>query len=177
MSKNELKTFEPNWLKPNFNEIPDALKKQPWAVWKAEPRLKDNKPTGKYNKAPRNPISGVKVGANQPEKFGTFKEAREAYESGRYTGVGVLLTGNGITGIDIDDASDLIKSRPEIKKWIGDAINCGAYCERSPSGNGYRLFIYATLPNGCRKKAGPLEIYDDVRFLTITGQKVMEVNK
>jgi primase-polymerase (primpol)-like protein len=173
MSKNKIETKRLNWLEPQFQNIPDELKKQQWAVWKAEPRLdRDGNPTGKYNKAPRNPLSGIKVGANQPEKFGTFKEAREAYETGRYTGVGVLLTGNGITGIDIDDAAKLIKERPEIKQWLKDAIDCGAHCEISPSGEGYRAFIYASLPQGCRKKVGPLEIYNDVRFLTVTGNIV-----
>lgn len=172
MSKNELKTFEPNWLKPNFNEIPDALKKQPWAVWKAEPRIKDEKPTGKYNKAPRNPTTGRKVGANKPDDFGTYAQAIEAYGTGHYTGVGVLLTGNGITGVDIDDAPETLSKYKDIQDWLEHAIDSGAYCEKSPSGNGFRLFIYAALPKNCRKKFGPLEIYDDVRFLTVTGNIV-----
>ena len=86
--------------------------------------------------------------------------------------MGVLLTGNGITGVDIDDATQLIKERSEIKKWLENAVNCGAYCEKSPSGNGYRVFIYAALPSGSRKKVGSLEIYDDARFLTVTGNIV-----
>lgn len=177
MFKNETEITQQNWLKPNFNEIPEALKNQPWAVWKAEPRLKDNLPTGKYNKAPRNPLTGIKVGANQPDKFGTFEQAKAAYKTGNYTGVGVLLTGNGITGIDIDDAPITLKDQPDVKKWLEGAIICGAYCEHSPSGNGYRLFIYAALPANCRKKFGSLEIYDDVRFLTITGHSINEVQK
>ena len=173
MSKSEIKTIQPNWLAPQFENIPEELKRQPWAAWKAEPRLdRDGKPTGKYNKAPRNPLTGIKVGANQPEKFGTFEEAKEAYATGRYTGIGVLLTGSGITGVDIDDARESLQERPGIKKWIQDAIDCGVYCEISPSGNGYRAFIYASLPQGCRKKVGPLEIYDDARFLTVTGNIV-----
>ena len=88
-----------NFLAPQLANIPDALKQQPWAVWIAEPR--DGKP-GKFSKAPRCPKGGYRVGANQPEKFGTFAEAHAAYEAGRYTGVGVLLTGNGIIGVDID---------------------------------------------------------------------------
>ena len=173
MSKNEIKTSKSNWLKPQFENIPEELKEQPWAVWKAEPRLdRDGKPTGKYNKAPLNPLTGYKVGTDKPEKFGSFHEAMQAYATGRYTGIGVLLTGNGITGVDIDDAPELLKERPEIKKWLQDAIDCGAYCEISPSGNGYRAFIYASLPQGCRKKVGQLEIYSDVRFLTVTGNIV-----
>ena len=173
MSKNEIKTSKKNWLKPKFENIPQELKQQPWAVWKAEPRLdRDGNPTGKYNKAPLNPLTGFRVGSNQPEKFGNFEQAKEAYASGRYTGIGVLLTGNGITGVDIDNATESLQQQPEIKKWLEDAIDCGVYCEISPSGNGYRAFVYASLPEGCRKKDGPLEIYDDARFLTVTGNIV-----
>ncbi|BDX22235.1 hypothetical protein TUM22923_15560 [Polynucleobacter sp. TUM22923] len=163
------KSNEATWLKPLFKNIPEALKKQGWAVWKAEPR--EGK-IGKFNKAPINPLTGNKVGSNQPGKFITYEQAKAAYEAGSYTGVGVLLTGNGIIGIDIDDAEELFKLRPEIKEWVDGAISEGAYCEISPSGNGYRLFVYGKLPVDCRKKQGGLEIYDDVRFLTVTGNVI-----
>lgn len=159
---------EPNWLKPTLGNIPDALKQQPWAVWKAEPR--PNNPD-KYNKAPCCPTSGYKIGTNQPEKFGTFDAAKATYDRGGYTGVGVLLTGNGIIGVDIDDAVDTFKSKPEVHRWLLAAIKEGAYCEQSPSGSGLRLFMAGTLP-GSGRKTGPLEIYDDVRFLTVTGHAV-----
>ena len=41
-----------NWLKPEFENIPEELEAQPWAVWTAEPR--PNNPN-KFNKAPRSP--------------------------------------------------------------------------------------------------------------------------
>ena len=173
MSKNEINIANLTWLKPQLENIPEELKRQPWAVWKAEPRLdRDGRPTGKYNKAPLNPLTGYKVGANQPEKFGSFNQAVQAYETGRYTGVGVLLTGNGITGVDIDDAPKTLKDRPEVLEWIQQAVDAGAYCELSPSGKGFRVFIHAKLPIGSKNKVGPLEIYDDARFLTITGHSI-----
>lgn len=163
-------TFKkPIWLEPKFENIPFELQQLPWAVWKADPRLdeKDN-PTGKWNKAPRSPRTGVKIGANKPELFGTFQEAKTAFESGMYTGVGVLLTGCGITGFDIDNAKELTKDRPEVKAWLKTASESNVYCEVSPSGNGVRLFTHGKLNSGGRKHNG-LEIYDNVRFLTITG--------
>jgi len=160
---------EPNWLTPKFENIPDELKSQPWAVWIAEPRLdRDGMPTGKWNKAPKNPITGIKIGANQPEAFGTYDEAKKAYESGVYTGIGVLLTGSGITGIDIDNAGQLIKEGRPIINWLAKAIIDGIYCEVSPSRTGLRIFVRGKLSLGGRKHDS-LEIYDDKRFLTITG--------
>ena len=164
------KIVEPDWLEPDFNNIPDELKKLPWGVWQAESRLdKNGNPTGKYNKAPRNPLTGIKIGANQPEAFGTFEEAKQAYESGSYTGVGVLLTGNGIIGMDLDNIPKLLKENPEVKEWIESAVNSGLYCEISPSRKGLRSFTYGEIPEGCQKKKGGFEIYDRDRFLTVTG--------
>ena len=163
----------PNWLTPIFSNIPDELKSQPWGVWKAEPRLdKSGNPTGKWGKAPRNPISGINIGANQPQAFGSYEEAKQAYEEGGYTGVGVLLTGSGIVGIDLDDCRSLMKARPEIVEWLEKAIDGGIYCEKSPSGKGFRLFTLGQLPIGCPKRHGSLEIYDDVRFLSVTGHQI-----
>lgn len=161
---------EPNWLQPKFENIPEELQKQPWAVWKAEQKFdRQGSPTGKWGKAPRNPTSGIMVGADKPHLFGTFKEAKKAYESGRYTGVGVLLTGNGIIGVDIDDAAELFKQKPHIKEWVRQAIKAGVYCEISPSNSGFRLFTHGCL-DGRGRKDDRVEIYDDKRFLTVTGQ-------
>jgi primase-polymerase (primpol)-like protein len=154
-----------NWLKPEFENIPEELEAQPWAVWTAEPR--PNNPN-KFNKAPRSPVTGYKIGANKPELFGTFQEAKTAYASGKYTGIGVLLTGNGIIGVDIDDAKETFADKPEIKEWVATAANAGAHSEKSPSGKGIRLFMLGKLPAKGRK-VGHLEIYDDARFLTVTG--------
>lgn len=170
-TKNNLtgNVMEPNWLKPDFNSIPDELKKLPWGVWRAEPRLdKNGNLTGKYNKAPRNPRTGIKIGANQPEAFGTFDEAKQAYESGSYTGVGVLMCDANIVGIDIDDAIEVFEKKPHVEKWAKQAVKEGAYCEVSPSSNGLRLFVKGKL-SGKGRKVDKLEIYDDGRFLSVTG--------
>ena len=170
-TKNDLtgNVMEPDWLKPDFNKIPDELKKLRWGVWRAEPRLdKNGNPTGKYHKAPRNPSTGKKVSVNKPEDFGTFEEAKQAYESGSYTGVGVLMCDTNIVGIDIDDAIEVFEKRPDVEEWAKQAVKEGAYCEVSPSGNGLRLFVNGKL-SGKGRKVDKLEIYDDGRFLSVTG--------
>jgi primase-polymerase (primpol)-like protein len=168
-SPNGINTTVPSqWLKPNFNNIPDNLKSQPWAVWIAEPR---DGQLGKYNKAPRSPLTGFKIGADKPELFGSFEQAKEAYQTGNYTGVGVLLTGNGIVGFDVDDYAITFTNRPDVKAWVEQATKGSsddAYAEISPSGNGLRLFVRGNLPDQGRK-VGSLEVYDNKRFLTITG--------
>lgn len=161
---------EPSFLAPRFENIPSGLKPQPWAVWRAEPR--QGKP-GKFDKAPRSPLTGQKIGADKPDLFGTFEQAQAAYLQGAYTGVGVLLTGSGIVGIDIDDVRKVIAEQPEVRAWIGKALGRGAYCEMSPSNTGLRLFIKGMpLSDEVKRKHGGLEIYDDRRFLTVTGHVV-----
>jgi primase-polymerase (primpol)-like protein len=162
-----MRTFKELFLAPVFENIPADLRELPWAVWIAEPR--PGKP-GKFNKAPRSPETGYKIGASKPHLFGTYEQAVTAYEAGGYTGVGILLTGNGLIGVDIDDVDQTFADRPEVKAWVLAAIKADAYCETSPSRTGLRLFMLGDpLPDTVMRKHGHLEIYDNVRFLTVTG--------
>lgn len=150
----------------NVKKIPNFLQQRPCAVWLAEPR--EGQP-GKFGKAPRNPVSGIKIGANNPDNFGTFEQAVAALDTGRYSGIGVLLTGDGTIGVDIDDYETTFAQMPQVRAWVAEARKAGAYCELSPSSKGLRLFMRAKLP-GSGRKVGPLEIYGDARFLTVTGK-------
>lgn len=162
-----METYRDKFLQPQFDNIPASLLKMPWAVWRAEPR--PNKP-GKYNKAPRCPHSDRKIGADKPELFGSFEEAKSAYQNGPYTGVGILLIGNGIVGVDLDEVKTELSNNAALSQWLNLAIKCGAYCEYSPSKAGVRLFVLGdALPDDVMRKHGNLEIYDDQRFLTVTG--------
>ena len=58
-----MNTFKELFLAPKFETIPDGLKELPYGVWIAEPRK--NKP-GKFDKAPRSPVTGNKIGTNKP---------------------------------------------------------------------------------------------------------------
>ena len=131
-----------------------------------------NKPD-KYNKAPRSPETGQKIGTNKPHLFGSYDQAVAAYETGEYTGVGVLLTGDGLIGVDIDDMDETFADQPNVKAWVDAALSANAYCEYSPSNTGLRLFMLGDpLPDTAMRKHGHLEIYDNVRFLTVTGNLV-----
>jgi primase-polymerase (primpol)-like protein len=163
-------TYKELFLAPIFENIASLLKSLLWAVWTAEPRK--NK-SDKFNKAPRSPKTGRKIGTNKPHLFGTYEQAVAAYEAGRYTGVGVLLTGDGLIGVDIDDVGQTFADRPEVKAWVETALAADAYCEASPSGTGLRLFMRGDpLHDNVMRKHGNLEIYGNVRFLTVTGHLV-----
>lgn len=146
---------------PRIENIPEFLRALPAANWTADP--KPGHP-GKFHKAPRNPKTGIRVGANDPANFGSFDDAVKGLDSGKYSGIGVLVT-DGIIGLDIDG---LGQQPPEVKDLVKRAVMAGAYCEKSPSGDGLRLFVRGSLP-GTGRKHGGLEIYGKARFLTVTG--------
>jgi primase-polymerase (primpol)-like protein len=161
------------FLDPRFDQIPPDLQNEmKWAVWQAEPRPKQ---PGKFNKAPRSPINGQPISVNQPDSFSDFATCKRTYEKGGYTGIGILLEGNGWVGVDIDNFARIpSKGREAALAWIVDALLRGAYVERSPSGAGLRaIFRGEFLGKG--RKVGPFEIYREKRFLTITGHAITNV--
>jgi hypothetical protein len=159
-----------NFLPVNEIAIPDTLKQRGWANWVAEPRL--NHP-GKFNKAPRSPYDMSLMSVKDVSRLGDFGAARTNIASGKATGLGVVLNGDGLVGIDIDGLSRLERSHPvfEFLDLCKDPrYGVPPYIEQSPSGDGLRVFLCGSLPKGAPSRRGPLEIYCDARFLTVTGQ-------
>jgi putative DNA primase/helicase len=166
----ETRTHEGWGLVPNFDCIPAELQTQPWGVWKAEPRVDS---PGKMNKAPRCPRTGQKISTTRPEQWGTFEEARIAYQLGGYSGVGVLLIeGSGVLALDIDCRLDLSPEHLALKEALDHYVTAGGYLELSPSGNGYHAYFKGALEDGCIHKAGGIELYDRRRFMTVTGHRL-----
>ena len=158
-------------LEVNFANIPAWMLDKNFCVWIAEPRE-----NGKVNKAPRHPDGGWLLSVKVPEKWATFEQVKDAYISGKYDGIGVLLTnGTGVVGIDIDDWDSLVTAHTIVFETIEKFIQQGGYVERSPSGTGLRAFVRGQL-DGTGHKAGGFEIYDDGRFLTVTGQQLETLN-
>ena len=157
----------------NFENIPAWMRNLQFGVWTAEPRE-----NGKVNKAPRHPNGGWGLGVNRPEQWATFAQVQKAYSSGKFDGIGVLLTRDTeVVGVDIDDWRSLVSTHTKVFETLIEFIQNGGYVETSPSGAGLRAFVQGSLSGSGRKKGG-LEIYDDVRFLTVTGHRreVLDVN-
>lgn len=159
------------FITPKTERIPPELKQQPWGVWNGVPRS-----NGKIGKPPCNPSTGRKIATNKAEQWGTYDEAVEAFEKDEWDGIGVLMTSeSGLVGFDIDDAKRTLANNPELKAACEHYIAAGGYMEKSPSGTGLRGFVRGNLPADCRKKVGNVEIYSDVRFLTVTGTGVGQI--
>jgi hypothetical protein len=135
-----------------------------WVCWRMQERK------GKITKIPYNPISERPAKTNDPETWTDFKLAAEACEEYGFDGIGFVLTDlDPFTGFDIDNCinpkTGIVEE--EAKKLI-DQLN--SYTEISPSGRGIRIFVEATIPKNLKRNG--IEVYNDKRYLTVTGNKI-----
>ena len=149
-------------LKPKFENFPKELQRHDqWVVWKGK----------KIPYDPTRPNSKAKV--TDPYSWGSFNQVNNAYIEGGWLGVGFVLSGNGIAGVDIDLC--VIDGEPskEALELLADLD--AAYIEFSPSGNGLRAFGFVNQPiKGVRGQLSGLaiELYTKGRYLTVTGHYI-----
>lgn len=155
--------------------LPEELKAlRQWVVWRYERRRPQGKGRGgeaKPTKVPWRARPGEvarRASVTGPSTWSTFPEAMEVYRSGGYDGVGfVLVEADTYCGIDLDGCRD--PATGGIEEWALRIVGqLDSYTEVSPSRRGLRVLLRGTLPPGRRRK-GPVEIYSEKRFLTITG--------
>ena len=122
-------------------------------------------------KQPYNPTTGRRASTRDSRTWGTFEEALNAYQTGRWSGIGfVFSSGDPYTGIDLDKCRD-----PEtggIEPWAQELIGrFDSYTEVSPTGTGIHIITTGQTPhNGKRTVDGKtVEIYSVARYFTITG--------
>jgi putative DNA primase/helicase len=163
-------TSRPTPLPVSLNPIPDELKGlHQWVVWQYEVNEQ-----GKWTKVPYNPARPhIKAKAGQPTTWSTFDKACALLD--RFDGIGLELTPNDpYTGVDLDDCRD--PETGNIQPWAQDIIDrLQSYTEVSPSGEGIRIWIRGKLPTSGRRRTGDIEMYDDVRYLTITGARLNDL--
>ena len=159
----------PEPLQVNFDSIPERLQEyNQWVVWQYA--IIDTE----IKKPPFSPTTGKRASVTRPETWGSFDEAQAAYETGQFAGVGIVLTGNiGIVGIDIDHCIADGEPSEEAAKIVR-AIN--SYAEASPSGTGIRIMLEGKLPGALRRR-GNIELYEDMRYLTMTGHWIANTPK
>lgn len=148
-------------------EIPEAMKKDhQWVCWRSEKR------GGKTTKVPVNPATGRYARSNTPKTWSDFETAVRYYQkSETISGIGFMFSGDGeYAGVDLDGCRD-----PEtgaVEDWAVEIIRrLDSYTERSPSGTGYHVIVYGSVPDG-GNRSGDLEMYDSHRYFTVTGDRV-----
>lgn len=146
-----------------LNRLPAELKVgRRFVSWQYQDR------DGKKTKVPVSPSGGL-ARVNDPKSWGTFGEAISCYKERGLSGVGIVLSKNSglsLVGVDLDHCIDDTGTLTPEALDIVTTLN--SYSEITPSGHGLRVFVKGKLPGGARRK-GPIEIYDDLRYLTLTG--------
>ena len=116
-----------------------------------------------------------KASSTDPKTWRTFDEALAAYEDRKCDGLGIVLgkyqdACDRLAGVDLDHCIDDAGSVADWAQAIIDKLN--SYAERSPSGHGVRILLWADglPPNG--RKRGDIEMYISGRYLTLTGHHI-----
>jgi len=149
-----------------LENIPIELReRRNWVCWRWA--LRD----GKYTKPPVNPITGGDGSSTDPETWTTFDDACTYCEQAKLPGVGfVVRREDRITGADLDKCIN--PKTGVIDDWAIEIVyELDSYTEVTPSGTGLRVYVRGNLP-GRRRRRGFIELYDDARYFTVTGQHV-----
>jgi hypothetical protein len=159
-----------SYLTPQFDAIPAELRKlQRWVTWSAIPKRGEKDRKEPF--APDRPNSHAS--STDPTTWGTFDQAEAAYLDGGRTGVGIVLNGDGLVGVDLDAC--VLDSVPSLKAMALLNKLGAAYIEISPSGTGLRALGYGEqLATGVNGSCDGLkaEFYSTGRYLTLTGQTI-----
>lgn len=146
-------------LAPVFEAMPADLRTRPrWVTWRGQ----------KVPYDPSRPSS--KASVTDPATWGSFAQAEAAYCEGGRDGVGHVLAGDGVVGIDLDHVVDNGVPVPAALELL-DTVGA-QFIELSPSGTGLHAWGYwpEAFP-GRRGRIGDvaIEIYSRERYLTVTG--------
>ena len=154
----------------NFENIPEELKEVPrWVCWRDIKGRKIPYDAKALNSA---------ASSTNPDTWATYDEAVTAFEeriqhSDAFTGIGFVLAGDGICGVDIDYCVDSKGPSVDALRLL-EHLGAG-YIEISPSGRGLRAFGFAPgLAQGCKGTYDGLniELYSSERYLTLTGNAI-----
>ena len=169
---------EHDWLLPPADlakRLPAWLVALPrWAPWAAVWNVK----RGKFDKLPKNPRRAkYGLSTTTPEKWAALDLAQRGYAAhpGALHGVGFCMTGlQGVAAVDLDRCSAPDGTpTPWARDVLARALAEGGYCERSPSGTGFRIFMHddEIADTDWNNHEVGIEVYAGTapRFLTVTG--------
>lgn len=154
-----------------YDDIPDEIKRyDQWINWIYE-TVTDDDGKQRIVKIPVRPLDGRKANVNNPLDWVSFYQAKNMAEK-MSCGLGFVFTkSDPFTGIDLDnkDRNDVLQQHLQS---IASKLN--SYSEVSPSGLGLHIIVKAVLPGKGRRRDN-VEIYDNQRFFTFTGNVVNNV--
>lgn len=149
----------------NLKNVPIELQQEKaWVCWRA---VWDEKKQ-KNDKIPIDPKTGRNAKSNDPNTWADYKTAVIVGKKNNFAGIGFMFSNNNYFGVDIDNCIDSDGKCSEMAKDILSTIK--SYTEKSPSGKGLHIIAKGKLPKGGRRNKNGLEMYDQGRFFTVTGE-------
>ncbi|ELZ89101.1 phage NrS-1 polymerase family protein [Haloferax sulfurifontis] len=152
---------------PARDTLPDELlKREQWVGWRKQTR------GGAETKVPVS-VNGGYASATDAATWTTFNKALAYATDDAADGVGFVFSDDdSYVGVDLDKCRS--RETGETDEWATEIINqLTSYTEVSPSGTGYHIIVRRSLPPG-GNRTGNLELYEDARFFTVTGDHVDE---
>lgn len=127
----------------------------------------------KWTKIPHDAQTGQMAESDEPLTWSTFAQAGSTYDRGGWDGIGFMFAATDpYCGIDLDHS---ITSGGHLKPWAQElADDLNSYSEISPSGTGIKIWVRARLPDTGHRRPfedGAVELYDQTRFFTVTGNR------
>lgn len=123
-----------------ISNIPEDLRQYGlFCVW----AYQDRPGSTKRAKVPYSPRTGQRARVDHPEDFAPFNTALAAFQTGAYSGIGILIDKN-LCAIDIDNCIDTTGQLSPLAMDIVQQMQ--TYTEVSPSGRGLRLLFSITEP-------------------------------
>lgn len=117
-------------------------------------------------KVPLNPNVYGPASVTNPATWGTYAQSASNAPLCPHGGIGVVLTADDpYVVIDLDSEDGQLNA---VQCRIMAAFE-GTYVERSPSGNGFHIWLKGPAGKGCRASKHGVEVYSQARFITITG--------
>ncbi len=124
---------------------------------------------GQGKKPPFNPNTNYPASPIEPRTWGTLDTALTAVATGKYQGIGFMLSQSPFSGIDLDHCIE----EGTLQPWAQEIITAlDTYTEYSPSfrrstgQGGLHLLVQGKPPSS--KKVGNIEVYGEKHYLTIT---------
>jgi len=171
----ESRPSKPDTLDVDPDGVPEALKaRDQWVLWS----LTWKADREEWTKIPKQP-TGAHASSTDADTWSSFVDVLARYRDGGYDGIGFVLSEDGlVAGVDLDDCRD--PDTGGLAEWAEGVVGeLDTYAEVSPSGTGAHALGFGFLPDGGNRDdvdgaEGHIEMYDDGRYLTVTGHRLDE---
>jgi len=135
---------------------------------------------GHKDKVPKNPWTGGNASSINPKTWSDAPRAWRAKQYAGWDGIGFVFTiSTGIVGIDLDDCFVIgADGQRRLKPWALDIVQTlDSYTEYSPSHKGVHILVRGEIPFSITKNNVGVEIYNEARYFTVTGEQIGDVSE